>query len=335
MKLFLIALCIVVQATYLIETRKIQSPSFHDREADLLENGAFPDPDENDDEENDDDDDEDERDPMSLQEWMRMKFPNANRVVITSSSRPAKKNFGNFGNFGGYGNNANSRNLWNSRNRGNSGNRGNNANRGNRGNNANRGNRGSPLTSVKQSQFSQVQDYCVKAHNKYRSKFGLPNINGDEVLRRFAQAKAKANLVNGMVHTKKATLKRLGYGENLASGSSSRQFQSVKTLVNDAVRMWYMEICYLQGNGDSCRLNAHNIGHMTAVLWTSSKKVGCGLQVDKKNGWNNYQVCASYKPPGNYAGRYESNLPCRKLLKMKRVLENNGECAAYKKKMSG
>jgi hypothetical protein len=46
-------------------------------------------------------------------------------------------------------------------------------------------------------------------------------------------------------------------------------------------------------------------GHLTQVLWASSKYLGVGVA---KTGEYTFVVC-NYNPPGNYKGQYVDNVP--------------------------
>ena len=45
-------------------------------------------------------------------------------------------------------------------------------------------------------------------------------------------------------------------------------------------------------------------GHFTQVVWKGSKELGIGKAVKG----NKVFVVASYRPPGNYAGRFKENV---------------------------
>lgn len=83
------------------------------------------------------------------------------------------------------------------------------------------------------------------------------------------------------------------YGENLF-------FISYKTTDGTmAVDDWASEKRYMNSRTRIKSSNIKKIGHYTQIVWHNTKKVGCAVAVDKKNG--SYWVC-SYDPGGNYMG---------------------------------
>lgn len=46
-------------------------------------------------------------------------------------------------------------------------------------------------------------------------------------------------------------------------------------------------------------------GHFTQVVWKDSKEIGCGVAKSRRGG--TYVVC-NYNPPGNYQGRFPTNV---------------------------
>ena len=48
------------------------------------------------------------------------------------------------------------------------------------------------------------------------------------------------------------------------------------------------------------------LGHFTQVVWKSSQRLGIA-KAKSSSGWT--YVCASYDPPGNYAGQFTANVP--------------------------
>merc|ERR1711894_93956 len=115
-------------------------------------------------------------------------------------------------------------------------------------------------------------------------------VKPSEKLRAFAQS--NANRLK-MVHTQGS-----GWGENIASQSSSEGFGSIKDMITNGVKMWYMELCQLGIVGGVCGFRTSPDLHMTQVLWKASKRVGCGLQLTKSYGMIKYVMFANYEPKG-------------------------------------
>ncbi|KAK0533214.1 hypothetical protein OC834_002314 [Tilletia horrida] len=97
---------------------------------------------------------------------------------------------------------------------------------------------------------------ALKAHNAARAKYGVPPLVWDEKLASYAYLKASFCKFQ---HTGGP------YGENLAAGT----YLSYAS----AVQMWMDEAKFYK-KGDSF---SYQTGHFTAVVWKSTRKVGCAL----------------------------------------------------------
>lgn len=73
----------------------------------------------------------------------------------------------------------------------------------------------------------------------------------------------------------------------------------------------YKELCDLRKQGSACKLMGASptVGHLTQVLWKTSTKIGCGVQLDSSG--NRYLMSANYEKRGNFgwANDYVKNLP--------------------------
>lgn len=146
-------------------------------------------------------------------------------------------------------------------------------------------------------EMRKLQRQVLKRHNKWRKLHGVPPLEHDEQLCRYAQAYAYRLAQTG--HMKHRTRRK--YGENLfvASGDiKSMGFQVTGKLVVDA---WYDEIkMYKWGN----RLQK-GTGHFTQVVWKKSKLLGTGIAAYD----NKVFVVCNYDPHGNTNGAFIKNVP--------------------------
>lgn len=139
---------------------------------------------------------------------------------------------------------------------------------------------------------SDIQTF-LNAHNTFRAKHGAAPLVWDNLLASKAQqwaAGCKFQHSGG----------KLGpYGENLAAGTGSAYD------IRAAIKSWTDEV-------SSYNPNNPVPSHFTQVVWKSTKKVGCGVQMckgifDPKFGLAKYVVC-EYSPPGNVIGHFKENV---------------------------
>ena len=70
-------------------------------------------------------------------------------------------------------------------------------------------------------------------------------------------------------------------------------------------QMWYDE--KQDWNFEACRDKGTGVtGHFTQLVWKASKKLGCGLAVDRSG--RGFFTVARYTPPGNVASQYKLNV---------------------------
>jgi len=137
---------------------------------------------------------------------------------------------------------------------------------------------------------------ALDEHNKLRAKHQAPDLTWDAALAAQAQSWAGACAFE---HSK------MGNGENLWAGYGSA-FSGAA-----AVKSWYDELTN-PGYDFSNPGFSHGTGHFTQVVWKSTTRVGCAVQVCKPlkpMSWNpgNFFVC-EYSPPGNYQGQFAGNV---------------------------
>jgi len=137
-----------------------------------------------------------------------------------------------------------------------------------------------------------VAQQYIDAHNKYRAKHCAAPLSWSSKLADIAQKWANH------LRDRCGTLEHSAgtqYGENLAAGSIGALDPT------SAVDMWYDEIKrYKFPNGGF----SMTTGHLTQLLWRSTRQVGCGHAQCK--GLDIY-VC-EYDPPGNWEGQYRNEV---------------------------
>lgn len=140
------------------------------------------------------------------------------------------------------------------------------------------------------------QEECLKAHNEYRKKHGVPPLKLNKDICRVAQNWAN-HLVNRSVlqHSNNRD-----YGENLFCMTSSNPNFSISG--KEAVENWYDEIEYHMFGVEPDSLAS---GHFTQVIWKESKNLGVAYA--KYGG--KIVVVANYDPPGNMIGSFADNVP--------------------------
>lgn len=128
-----------------------------------------------------------------------------------------------------------------------------------------------------------------KKHNLYRSWHKAPPLVWNDTLQRDAQA-----WVNRCVFEHDPDRR---WGENLYMVSGSVPTQPSQALA-DAVDAWYAE-------GKDYTFGSSVYNHFTQVVWRSTHEIGCAYQVCPGN---RVIVACKYKPHGNVAGAFDTNV---------------------------
>ncbi len=152
------------------------------------------------------------------------------------------------------------------------------------------------VLSVRTSGQNLDNNDCVKAHNQFRAKHGVPPLKGDPKLVEIARKRAKTNAdADNMSHNGKPN----GVGENLAwrSGGVSS--------CSEPVSSWYSEIKKYNFKDPNPKFSTAT-GHFTQVVWKSTTSVGCASAKSRSN--KIYTAC-NYQPAGNFAGKFKENVP--------------------------
>uniref|UniRef100_A0A1I7U0Q5 SCP domain-containing protein n=1 Tax=Caenorhabditis tropicalis TaxID=1561998 RepID=A0A1I7U0Q5_9PELO len=142
-------------------------------------------------------------------------------------------------------------------------------------------------------------------HNKYREYHNAPPLTTNGPINYSAQkwADEMAHKKQSMVHEQPAP-----YGENL-SYFAANYFPSPKNAAAAIVHGFYTE-----GTGyNYSRFDPQSwskVGHFTQLIWHSSRVLGVGATIVKRNSKRHIYVCLKYDPPGNLqtAEAYKTNV---------------------------
>lgn len=142
----------------------------------------------------------------------------------------------------------------------------------------------------------EFQQQCLKTHNEYRQKHGVPPLKLSKELCTHAQ-----NHANFLI--KRSALSHSNnpnYGENIYAISSNDPNLTITG--DEAVRNWYKEVEKHTFGEEPTSLGT---GHFTQVVWKDTKELGVAFA---KNG-GRIIIVANYSPPGNYIGQYAKCVP--------------------------
>lgn len=150
----------------------------------------------------------------------------------------------------------------------------------------------------KKSSFGEFETECLKAHNEYRAKHGVPLLKLNRKLCRFAEEWAKMLASRGNpIHRSNSP-----YGENIFCSYSSSP-NGVVVDGREPVEHWYSEADNHSYGREPSTLRT---GHFTQIVWKDSRELGVG-QAKNRSGY--VFVVANYDPPGNFIGSFAENVP--------------------------
>ncbi|GAB5366194.1 hypothetical protein AAMO2058_001123900 [Amorphochlora amoebiformis] len=130
----------------------------------------------------------------------------------------------------------------------------------------------------------------LESHNKYRKSHNVPLLQFSKECYLTAEAWAKRLAAEGkMCHGG-----HKGMGQNLAWSSGDLSMAQ-------AVEMWYNEISKYDFEDPKY---TSGTGHFTQVVWRGSTHVGMAVA----KGRHGTYIVANYSPPGNYMGKFGSNV---------------------------
>ncbi|KAL0266620.1 UNVERIFIED_CONTAM: hypothetical protein PYX00_009113 [Menopon gallinae] len=154
-----------------------------------------------------------------------------------------------------------------------------------------------PPKQIDEKELEKLNDDCIKCHNAYRERHGVPPLTFSKELAAYAQNWAEELADNQRFEHRKNG----AAGENLFMFYSSDS--SVIVSAGQACDSWYSEIKKFQFGKEPRNMDA---GHFTQMIWKETKKVGMG----RARGPTGKQIIvANYDPPGNLLGTFATNVP--------------------------
>lgn len=150
------------------------------------------------------------------------------------------------------------------------------------------------------------QQDCLKAHNTYRARHGVPAMwtepEGLEAAKKSAAYYADKGAIDHSSPFKN------GRGEALSFFSTANS--GTVTSCADTVKGWYDGIRHYDFNKPGYSFDT---GWFTQVVWKSSTQLGCAHATRQASGrFDTYVVCL-YNPPGNLLGNdgahFRDNVP--------------------------
>ncbi|XP_063699505.1 uncharacterized protein LOC134830072 isoform X2 [Culicoides brevitarsis] len=147
--------------------------------------------------------------------------------------------------------------------------------------------------------FTDFEIDCLKAHNEYRSKHGVPSLKLNKRLCRYAEEWARVIAARGVL----AHRSNSEYGENIFCVWSSSVLATGVVSGREPVDNWYSEVDKHVFGKEPSTLKT---GHFTQVVWKDSRELGVGVGSNRSG--QTYVVC-NYDPPGNFIGSFSENVP--------------------------
>ncbi|GBM04955.1 Golgi-associated plant pathogenesis-related protein 1 [Araneus ventricosus] len=152
-------------------------------------------------------------------------------------------------------------------------------------------------STAKPQKPGQFEEDCLKKHNEYRAKHGVPKLELSSEICGYAKEWAD-NLAAKDAFQHRTERK---YGENIFMKWSSDPNHAVTGA--EAVESWYSEIKDHTFGQEPRSLKS---GHFTQVIWKESKKMGVAWARSRSG---KILVVANYEPAGNFIGRFTENVP--------------------------
>ncbi|XP_071443372.1 uncharacterized protein [Hetaerina americana] len=154
---------------------------------------------------------------------------------------------------------------------------------------------------------------CLRAHNEYRQKHGVPPLKLNKKICKFSEEWAKRLAARGHIEHRV----NCEYGENIFLIWSTNP--DLKVTGREPVDNWYSEIKEHTFGQEPGNLKS---GHFTQVVWKDSAELGVAMAKSRKG---QVFVVANYYPPGNYIGSYVDNvLPLQGATDKVKTPETNG-----------
>lgn len=151
--------------------------------------------------------------------------------------------------------------------------------------------------------LNNIQALCLSEHNGLRAlHIGTPDMIYDFEIEKSAQHWADHLAdIQGFKHEDPTP-----YGENIHKGYTTYSVPiSDDNAIKKAVTKWYSEINVYDYSNPGY---SDKTGHFTQVIWKSSTKLGCAISRYEKDNKKYVIVVARYYSPGNFPGRFSTNV---------------------------
>ncbi|MFB7474815.1 CAP family protein [Kitasatospora sp. NPDC056184] len=144
-------------------------------------------------------------------------------------------------------------------------------------------------------------DDCLRAHNEYRARHGVPALTPDPAVQEHARTRAARLSTSERLSGGHAGLDP-AYGENQSWFGSTAPGPAT---CRRAVDTWYAQA----GNYDYGKPGYSTAtGLFTQLVWKSSTRLGCARAHGRGDTWYETYVVCDYGPPGNVAPEYAENV---------------------------
>lgn len=118
--------------------------------------------------------------------------------------------------------------------------------------------------------YTDFEIDCLKAHNEYRNKHGVPSLKLNKRLCRYAEEWARVIAARGVL----AHRSNSEYGENIFCVWSSSVLANGVVCGREPVDNWYGEVDKHVFGKEPSTLKT---GHFTQVVWKDSRELGVGV----------------------------------------------------------
>ena len=153
--------------------------------------------------------------------------------------------------------------------------------------------------------MSGFKQSCLDAHNRYRSRHGVPLLKWSGKLTNDAQDWANHLAASGKWEHD-LTARGKDQGENLYYDFT----YPMSLRCEEMVKKWYAEEANYDYKTGEAKEQGAQIYHFTQIVWKTTKKLGMATAV---SGGRTVAV-ARYSPVGNWLGEFKENvLPPKKV----------------------
>lgn len=156
------------------------------------------------------------------------------------------------------------------------------------------------LTQTTLIQASFYANTIKNIHNAYRQRNNSANLTYNSTLETLAK--------QWVSKCQYAHSDYIGYGENLGqtiSYSGFFTYRNIYSTIIQITRAWYEYEIAKYNFDDPAQNDIYAVGHLTQVLWNSTKQLGCSYSLCNNN--TTIIFTCEYYPPGNF-GDYGENV---------------------------